>query len=105
MVEMNGCNPTDLIDAVRLWTGWGDSAMPIRDDARVLKRFGPNKGVVLLSKIKVLEDAFYLSEAHIVAADIQDMARRCAADFRNQQPGIAEEIVGAFVWCYTFDYK
>jgi hypothetical protein len=105
VVEINENAPTELIEAVRCWTGWGDSAMPSRNDERLLERFGCEKGAVLLSEIKGLKDDFYLSDARLVAADIQDMARRCADDFRRKRPGIAEEIVNAFVWCYTFDYK
>ena len=105
MVEMNKNNPAELVDAVRCWTGCGDSAMPSRNDAKLLERFGHEKGTSLLNEIKNLEDDFYLSDAHLVAADIQDMARRCAEDFKRKRPGIAEEIVNAFAWCYTFDYK
>jgi hypothetical protein len=105
VVEINENDPAEMSEAVRCWTGWGDSAMPSRNDARLLERFGREKGAALLSEIKGLEDDFYLSDAHLVAADMQDMARRCADDFRRKRPGIAEEIVNAFVWCYTFDYK
>lgn len=105
MVEMSKHNRSELIDAVHCWTGWGESAMPSRSDARVLERFGKEKGTALLGEIKALEDDFYLSDAHLVADDLQDMAKRCAADFKCKRPGIEDDIVNAFVWCYTFDYK
>jgi hypothetical protein len=105
VVEMNREYSADLIDAVRCWTGWGDSALPNRNDARLLERFGREKGTALLSEIKVLEDDFYLSDAYLVAVDIQDMAKRCGEDFKRKRPEVVEEIVNAFVWCYTFDYK
>ena len=105
MVGLSKDNPSELIAAVRCWIGWGESPMPSRSDARVLDRFGKEKGRVLLGEIKALEDDFYLSDAHLVAVDIQDMAKRCAADFKRKRPGIADDIVNALVWCYTFDYK
>ena len=105
MDEMNVSDPMEMIEAVRCWTGWGNSAIPRRSDERLLERFGCGKGTDLLSQIKSLEDEFYLSDAHIVAVNIQDMARRCANDFRARRPGVPEEIISMFVWCYTFDYK
>ena len=105
MVEIEKNSREEMIEAVRCWTGWRDSAMPSRNDERLLKRFGHLTGIVLLAKIKDMEDEFYLSDAHLVAADIQDMAKRCEDDFRRKRPEIAAEIVSAFGWCYTFDYK
>jgi hypothetical protein len=105
VVEINRGDSAEMIEAVRCWTGWGDSAMPTRNDDRLLARFGDERGATLLSEIKRLEEEFYLSDANLVAADMQDMARRCAEDFKRKRPEIADEIVNAFVWCYTFDYK
>jgi hypothetical protein len=95
----------ELVDAVRCWCGWGTSAMPRRDDSRLVNRFGEERGAELLREILALEDEFYQSDARLVAANIQDMARRCADDFKRRKPDVATEIVDAFVWCYTFDYK
>ena len=105
MVEMNEASSQEFIDAIRCWTGWGDHVMPTRDDARLVSRFGSERGAQLLGEIKSLEDACYLSDAHMVASDIQDMAVRCARDLERKRPGIPKEIVDALVWCYTFDYK
>lgn len=105
MVEMRNVSPLELIESVRIWTGYGDKMMPSRKDSELLKHFGKEKGEELLSQIKALEEDFYLSDAHRVAANLQDMAARCADDFRKRHPGIADDIVNAFVWCYTFDYK
>lgn len=95
----------NLACAVRCWTGWGESASPAREDKRVIGRFGQVEGERLLGQVKRLEVEFYLSDAHVVATDIVDMAKRCARDFRLQHPGVPDEIVDAFVWCYTFDYR
>lgn len=105
MVEISKADPAEMIEAVRCWTAWGENATPSRNDDRLLARFGNEKGAFLLSEIKRMEDEFYLSDANLVAEDIQDMAKRCAEDFKRKRPGIADEIVNAFVWCYTFDYK
>jgi hypothetical protein len=105
MVEIDKRGCVDLIDAILCWTGWGDSATPSRDDARLMARFGWQRGSDLLREIKSLENDFYLSDAYLLAADIQDMAKRCAEDFKLKRPDIAEEIINALVWCYTFDYK
>lgn len=95
----------ELINAVPCWTGWGESGYPIRDDARLMDLFGFKRGSELLNEIKCLHDAFYLSEARLVSKDMAEMAYRCARDFRLKHPAIPEQVVEAFVWCYTFDYK
>jgi hypothetical protein len=94
-----------LIEAVRLWAGRDISPMPSRDGNRVVKRFGEQDAVELLSVIKQLEDDFYASDAHLTAANLQEMGVLAAEDFRSKHPKVAEEIVKTFTWCYTFDYK
>ena len=98
-------NSVELIHAVHCWTGWGESAIPIRDDDRLRDLFGASKGNALLSELKDLYDAFYLSEARLVSKDMAEMADRCARDFRLKHPTVPEEVVRALVWCYTFDYR
>ena len=105
MVTMNEELNAELVAAVRCWCGWGTSAMPHRDDSRLIERFGRQRGAELLREIVALEDDFYISDARLVAANVPDMARRCADDFKRKRPGVAGEIVDSFVWCYTFDYK
>ena len=94
-----------LTEAVLLWTGWGKEAWPRRDDSLLVNHFGPELAAKLLPAIKSLEDDFYSSDARFVAADLQEMAKISAEQFRKKHPGIAEEIVKAFAWCYTFDFK
>ena len=105
MVEMNNLNSPQLVEAVRVWTGWGLSIMPSRDDARLAKQFGDEVAAKLLPVIKSLEEDFYSSDARLVATDLQEMGRMASEQFKRKHPTVAEEIVEAFAWCYTFDFK
>lgn len=105
MVEMNNLNSPQLIEAVRVWTGWGQSAMPSRSDKRLADHYGESLAVKLLPLIKSLEDDFYASDARLVAANLQEMEKLASEQFRQKHPTVAEEIVKAFAWCYTFDFK
>lgn len=105
MEEMNDFNSTQLVEAVRVWTGWGQSMMPSRNDKRLVERFGEDAAAKLLPVIKSLEDDFYVSDARLVAANLQDMERQASEDFKRKHPTVAEDIVKAFAWCYTFDFK
>jgi hypothetical protein len=33
------------------------------------------------------------------------MGRLASEQFKRKHPTVAEEIVEAFAWCYTFDFK
>lgn len=105
MAEINASTPSELVEAVQLFAGWGRSGVPDRDEGRVTARFGTERGRVLLEQIRVLEDDFYRSDAHLVARSPSDMASKSAADFRASHPQAAREIIDVFVWCYTYDYK
>ena len=105
MVEMNGFNSLELIEAVRVWTGWGLSMMPNRDDTRLVNRFGDETAAKLLPVIKSLEEDFYSSDARLVAANLQEMGELASGQFKRKHPAVADEIVKAFAWCYTFDFK
>ena len=94
-----------LVEAVRVWTGWGRSPMPSRDDARLANHFGQQIASELLPLIRSLEEDFYSSDARIVAANLQEMEELASAQFKRKHPTVAEEIVKAFAWCYTFDFK
>lgn len=105
MVEMNSLNSPLLVEAVRVWTGWGLSRTPSRDDARLAKQFGHETAAKLLPVIKALDEDFYTSDARLVAADLQEMEKLASEQFRRRHPAVAEDIVKAFSWCYTFDFK
>jgi hypothetical protein len=105
MVEMNNLYSPQLIEAVGFWTGWGQSAAPSRSDKRLADHLGENIAAKLLPLIKSLEDDFYASDARLIAADLQEMEKLASEQFKRKHPTVAEEIVKAFAWCYTFDFK
>jgi hypothetical protein len=105
MAKINQLDSPQLIEAVRLWTGWGRSMMPSRDDARLADQLGFEFAATLLPLIKSLEDDFYSSDARFVAVDIKEMEKLSSEDFKRKHPTVADEIVKAFAWCYTFDFK
>ena len=105
MVERDASEFRLLVEAALIWTGWGRTAIPRRDDALLVDRFGCEAACRLLASLKSLEKEFYSSDAWTVAADIQEMGRIAAESFKSKHPEIPDEIVRAFVWCYTYDYK
>jgi hypothetical protein len=105
---MDQINPSEIpliIEAVLLWTGWGKSPSPKRDDQALLTRFGSETGAKLLSIAKALEKEYYMSEAWKVAANLQEMGKMATEEFKKNHPDIPDKILQAFAWCYTFDYK
>jgi len=70
-----------------------------------MRAFGLEQGALLLRQLKQLEADCYLSDAHVLATDMSDMANRCARDFRARRPDVPAEVVDVLVWCYTFDYR
>jgi hypothetical protein len=105
MVEMNKPTPLPLIEAVRIWTGWGQSLMPTRNDKRLVEHFGEEVSAKLLVLIKSLEEDFYTSDARLVAANLPEMETLASEQFRRRHPMVADDIVKAFAWCYAFDFK
>lgn len=91
-------------EAIVVWTGFGSTPMPARDEDRLVGRFG-HEAVDLLPTVLRLEDDFYSSDARHVATDLLEMADLAARDFRTRHPEISDEAVRALAWCYTFDYK
>lgn len=105
MVEMKDLKSPQLVTAVRAWTGWGRTMVPSRDNEQLVALLGDECAAQLLPLLKTLETDFYSSDARHVAADLQEMGTLASEDFRRKHPSIADEIVRAFAWCYTFDYK
>jgi hypothetical protein len=91
--------------AIVVWTGWSDSAWPLRDDARVVAQLGPDEAATLLPQIHSLTDEFYESDARHKGRDLAEMADFATADFRARHPELSDDAVEALAWCYTFDYK
>jgi hypothetical protein len=92
-------------DAVVVWTGYGSSSRPERDEQRLVERFGTESAADLLPKVRALYDDFYASDAPHTAPDLVSMGKTAASRFREMHPDIPEEPVQALAWCYTFDYK
>jgi len=105
MDEINNLNSPELIEAVRVWIGWGLSAIPDPNDKRLVDHVGENVAAKLLPLIKSLWDDFYSSDAWLAAANLQEMEKLASEQFKRKHPTVAEEIVKAFAWCYTFDFK
>ena len=105
---MDKINPSDfsqLIEAVLIWTGWGRSIVPQRNDILLVNNFGAETASKLKPIIKSLEDEFYSSEARNIAANLEEMGKMAAEQFKSKHPEIPDQIVKAFAWCYTYDYK
>lgn len=98
-------DPQLLSDAVLVWTGWSQDMMPRRDDALLTVHFGPKAATVLLSVIKKLENDFYTSTAKYTADNLQEMKKLASDEFRKKHSEIPTEVIKAFAWCYTFDFK
>ena len=94
-----------LSAAVVVWTGWGETSWPARDEARLVDRFGSEEAAGLMNQIRQLENDFNSSDARFVAADLKAMGDAAAADFRRKHQEISEDAVDALAWCYTYDYK
>ncbi len=79
--------------------------MPYRDDKRLINRFGDDLAAKLLPLIKSLEEDFYSSDAQFTATNLQEMERLASEQFKRMHPTISDEIVKAYAWCYTFDFR
>lgn len=105
MDEVDTLNSAQLIEAVNIWTGTGSHSWPARNDGRVINRFGAAVGAKLLVLIKSLHSEYYATDAHLTAPTLQEMVKHASEQFRRKHPGIAEDIVEALEWCYSFDMK
>ncbi|MET7878303.1 hypothetical protein [Micromonospora profundi] len=69
--------------AIVVWTGWGRTPWPDRDEASLVAEFGPDLAPGVLAEVRRLEDEFYSSEASNVAPDLKSMGEQAAAQFRE----------------------
>lgn len=92
-------------NAIVVWTGWGISPWPSRDQDRVIAYFGEDIALDLLPLIRHLENEFYESDAKDTVDDLAEMGEAAAARFRGLHPEISADAVRALAWCYTYDYK
>ena len=75
MVKMTPEEWQQVGEAILVWSGWGRSSWPARNDELVTKRVGRETAATLLPLIRQVRDAFYASDARHTAADLAEMAR------------------------------
>ena len=105
MEELINFDSSELIDAVRIWSGWGQYRWPQRDDSRLRSKLGNAEAERLLPIIKKLQEDFYGSNAYLKAIDLAEMETLAKAQFQQLHPNVSEEIASVFAWCYTFDNR
>jgi hypothetical protein len=76
-----------LTRAVVEWTGWGRTARPARDDARVIARFGGEAGPALARAARRLEADYSAG----------------SAEFSARHPELGGDAVDALAWCAESD--
>lgn len=75
-----------LTRAVVEWTGWGSTPRPVRDDTRVIARFGSEAGPALAKAARRLEDDFSAG----------------STEFRAKHPEIGGDAVDALAWSSAY---
>ena len=90
-----------LAKAVVVWTGYGVTAHPERDENRVVEQFGAEAAGELMPLINALEDDFYGSTAHQTVHGLNEMVAQAANEFRVRHPEISEAVVDALAWRRT----
>jgi hypothetical protein len=98
-------DPARISRALVVWIGKGESAWPDHDDARLIRNFGADDAAELLPALRAIEDEFFESDARDRVADLGEMARAAAAEFRDKHPEIAEDAIDALAWSYSYANK
>lgn len=91
--------------AIVIWSGWGETAYPARDEGRLRRAVGEAEAQHLIPRIREIESEFYATNARFVAADLTEMGNLATSDFRRKRTDLSAEAVEALAWCYTYDYK
>jgi hypothetical protein len=94
-----------LSEAVVLWTGFHESPFPVRDEQRLVRRFGSEVAATLVPAILNLRADFFESDAALHEASLGEAGRKAADQFARLHPEISETAVQALAWCYTFDWR
>jgi len=98
-------DPLLLSRAVVIWTGFGVTPWPKRNEDRLVSTFGSGMTEKLLPLLRQLADDFYASDARFVATDLQRMGELAAEQFRKAHPELDDTAINALAWCYTYDFK
>ena len=91
--------------AVVVWTGFGSTAWPAREESRVADVFGADEALGLMPHVRQWVDDFYETDAASTQPTPEAMARKASLDFKQRHPDAPDEAVEALSWCYTFDFK
>ena len=94
-----------ISEAVVVWTGYGSTASPRRDERAFVEAFGDEGALDLLLMVRRLEKEFYASDARHTAPGLKEMGDAAAAQFRALHPELSQDAIRALAWCYTYDYK
>jgi len=105
MEEDVGMDSPILIEAFRIWSGWGVSSWPALSESRLKLQFGDGQAERLMTVINRLSDDFYKTDAGEKEADLVKMGNIARAQFKALHPEVAEEIVEILKWRYSYDFK
>lgn len=95
----------ELSQAIIVWSGWGDSPWPVREESRLIDAYGKERAAELMPQVLAKADLFYESDARFVARDLAEMGDRAIADFRREGTELTDAALEVLAWCYTYDYK
>lgn len=93
-----------LVWLVRIWTGFGSAASPVRSESMVESRIGDLAAEAMPVLLR-LQSEFYSSAAYETAPSLVDAGRQARREFLDRFPGIPEEVADALEWCYTYDCR
>jgi hypothetical protein len=105
MVAISNWDSPVFTRAVLVWTGFGRGVAPQHDDAAVIGCFGAEAASQLLPAIKALVEEYYRSDAKHTAPDLVTMGKLATEEFHAKHPEVADEVLKALAWCYTFDFR
>ena len=105
MESLGAPSSSEISEALIVWTGWGDSNRPIRDELRLVDRYGEDRARELIAILRRLEDEFYESDARFTVADLAEMGDMAAARFRDLHPELTRDAIESLAWCYSYDFK
>jgi hypothetical protein len=97
-------DPKLLSDALIVWTGKGVTAIPSRDEARSVERFGEAAPSNFSRSFAGFKEDFYLSTATTRRPNPEE-GDRAAEDLRRMHLEIGDEAVEALVRCYVWDWS
>jgi hypothetical protein len=102
---MSRPSAAEISAAMVIWTGWGSSNRPVRDEQRLVDELGEDKALDLMPVLRRLESEFYESDARFTVADLAQMGDEAAARFRGLHPELTQDAIESLAWCYSYDFK